>query len=201
MPEKNAELPQMLVRGISLISLSDYVKSRLKKDEVRDFFARLPKADSIVIQSAQKWKWYPFFMQRHLREEIANRFNPENPRAAVYDAGLFAATQETSTFLKAMLGFFSPGIVLKNSNVIWRKYYKSGKLRGTLTDDSHGIVELTGFSSDPIFCPMVQSWLVVSAKALKLKDAKVTETACIHNDDKVCRWTLAWNSDTPAALP
>jgi hypothetical protein len=67
MPEKNAELPQMLVRGISLISLRDYVKSRLSdKKEVKEFFKRLPKADSIVIQSAQKWKWYPFFMQRHL---------------------------------------------------------------------------------------------------------------------------------------
>jgi hypothetical protein len=187
------KLPQMLVRGISLISLREYVQSRLKPKDARRLFERLPAVDTEVILSAQKWQWYPFSMQRNLREEIAHHFNPRDPLEAVYEAGLFAAERETSTFHKAMIGFFSVDIVLKNSNKIWTKYYRMGKLTGTFVREGLGVVELSGFPSDPIFCPMITSWLVVAAKALKLPDAKVSETTCIHRGDANCSWDIVWN--------
>ncbi|MBD3285048.1 hypothetical protein GF359_01620 [candidate division WOR-3 bacterium] len=186
------KLPQILVRGISLISLGEYVKSRLKSNEERRFFTRLPAMDAEIILTAQKWQWYPFSTQRSLREGIAQRFDPRNPLDAIYDAGYYAAERETSTFLRAMLGFFSPRIVLRNANVIWSKYYSLGKLQGTFVREGFGIVELTGFPSDSKFCPMVTSWLTVASSTLKLSGAEVTKTACMHNNDPLCRWEIHW---------
>lgn len=185
---------EMLVRGISLVSLTEYAKSRLCGEDLKRFFAQLPADAARSILKAQKGGWYPFELDRRLREAIVREFNPSSPRKAIYDAGLFAASRETSTFLRAMLSFLSVSLVLDKAQAIWEKYCRPGKFRGTLVNEGHAVVELSEFGADGLFCPRVEAWLVVGAKALKLKDAKVTETACIHSGDDVCRWKITWTA-------
>jgi hypothetical protein len=192
MPEESTRLPKMLVRGVSLISLHKYLKSRLSEKDIKRFFESMPITHALTVLKAKKWMWYPFDVQRELRKAIARKFNSSRPREAVYDAGLFAALYETSTFLRAMLSFVPVPVVINNSQMIWRKYYSPGKLHGVMASNNHAIVELTEFPSDPIFCPMVESWLVIAAQSLGLKNATVKETACIYKGDICCRWETTW---------
>lgn len=192
MAPEGPQTPHMMVRGVSLISLYEYLKTRLDEKQLERFFDLLSPRESLTILSAKKWQWYPFGVQQELRTAIANWFNPQNPRDAVFDAGLFAAVYETSTFLRAILAYLPVRQILKNSQVIWNKYYKPGRLSGKHLSQGHARFELSRFPADAAFCPMITSWLVIAAQTMNLDKARVEETRCVHRGGNSCRWELHW---------
>lgn len=181
----------MLVRGISLISMREYVKTRLQGDKLKQFFTPFPDGEPDIIFSANKGQWYPFHIQRHMREQAASQFDPSNPRQAVMDMVAFTSDYEISSFLKGIIGILPPHMVLKNSAQVFGKFYQPGNMTALKADDKFSIIELVDFPADPLFCPVIDAWIMSAGRNMGL-ETEVTETSCIHRGDATCRWEVRW---------
>jgi hypothetical protein len=190
MSEETTGASQMSVRGISLISIREYVKSRLDGKGLERFFARFPEGEAEIIFTAVKSEWYPFRIQRHLREGIVHEFNPEDPRQAIFDMVEVTANYEISAFLKVILAHLPKRLVLAQIAKLWDKMYRPGKMTLLEGSDNHAVIEVSEFAHDPLFCPTMDAWLTVAARNMDLKNAEVAETACIHRGDERCRWEV-----------
>ncbi|MBD3285598.1 hypothetical protein GF359_04020 [candidate division WOR-3 bacterium] len=191
MTADKTDTPELLVRGISLISMREYVKTRLAGKDLEQFFTRFPESEEETIVNAKKGDWYPFVIQRHIRENVAKWFNPENPRKAVMDMVAFTADYEISAFLKGIIGILPVHMVLQQSAKVFGKFYNPGKMVAARRGETSATFELTGFPADPLFCPVIDAWIISAGKNMGL-DVKVKETACIHNGDDLCRWEITW---------
>jgi len=187
---RSEDNPGMWVRGISLISISRYVKSKLDPVEIKDFFSRLPEGEAETILSAEKSEWYPFMLQRHLREEIAARFNPENPRQAIFDMVEVTANYEITAFLRVILAHLPLKLVLRRLPKLWDKMYRPGKMTLLEGSDNHAVIKVTEFAHDPLYCPTMDGWLTVAARNMGFKKIEVRETSCIHRGDEACIWAV-----------
>ncbi len=192
MVEENVGIAPMLVRGISLISFREYVKSKLSGKDLEVFFSRLSIEDLQIILSVNKNEWHPFSVQRRLREQIAAWFNPENPKAAIFDACLFTAEYEMSSFLKGIMSFLPVHLVMRQTANLWDKYYKPGKMSAISLGDTRAALELTEFPADKLFGPTMTAWLTIAMKHLGLKNPEASQTADIHDGDNCWRWELYW---------
>lgn len=192
MPEASRRTHEMQVRGIALIALREYVNSRLQGEANQRFFSRLPTEVKDIIFEVNGREWYPFSIDTLLREEITREFNPQDPRVAIFDAGLYAANYDISSFIRTLMGFIPVRSILNRAQTLWDKFYRPGKFYAQPLDNG-AIFELTEFPSDPLFCPMIDAWLTVAARRLRLQGSKVSETACIHEGDELCRWEVHWS--------
>lgn len=192
MSNRTNDNPGMTVRGISLIAISAYVKSKLDPKRLTEFYTRFPRGEPEMILTAQKGEWYPFKLQRHLREETVKEFNPRDPRQAIFDMVEVTANYEISTFLKAILGYLPAKLVLKKTADLWDKYYRPGKMELVKYDGNHAVFEVTEFSHDRLFCPTMDAWLAVAGKNMRMDEILVKETSCIHRGDELCRWEVTW---------
>lgn len=183
--------PVMLVRGISLISMREYVKTKLNGEEVETFFSRFPPREAEAILGAKRGEWYPFYMQRHIREQVAAEFNPDNPRQAIMDMVAFTADYEISAFLKGIIGLLPVHMVLKQSARIFSKFYQPGRMTAIRMGERHSMFELKDFPADSLFCPVIDAWIMNAGKIMGL-EVEVTETACIHNGGDTCTWEVRW---------
>lgn len=192
---------QMWVRGISLISIREYVKSRLGEEGLEGFFSRFPKGEPEIILSAQKGEWYPFKLQQHLREQVVLEFNPKDPRQAIYDMVVFTANYEISIFLKAILAYLPVKLVLKKTADIWDKYYRPGRMELVNYNGDSACFEVKGFAHDELFCPTMYAWLKIAGQNMGFENTKIVQTACIHEGDALCRWEVSWisNNNTPSS--
>ncbi|MBD3287096.1 hypothetical protein GF359_10565 [candidate division WOR-3 bacterium] len=182
----------LLVRGISIISTREYLKTRLEGRGWVSFLAQLPADVRENTVNSYKSEWYPFRIQRVLREEIVRLFNPEHPRQAILNAYLFATRYEISAFLRGILSFMPVKLVIERAAALWRKYYNKGTMKAISLGKNGAALELTDFPGDRLFCPTVQAWLVNAAGYLRLKDVEGKETTCVHRGDEVCRWEVIW---------
>jgi hypothetical protein len=187
-----SNVPEPLVRGISLLSTRRYLRSHLKEVEWEGLLENLHPHHREIIRTVEKGSWYPFDIQRIMREEIAKRFNPGNPRQAILDAYLEATDYEISTFLRGMFSFLPVKLVVGRAAALWGKYYRPGVMQSVDMGEKKVALELTEFPADNLFCPTVEAWLTNASKYQKLKNAKVQETACIHRGDDLCRWEVTW---------
>lgn len=183
---------EMLVRGISLISFREYLRAQLTPEEFSEFFSRMPPEETEIILDPDKARWYPFTLQYSLRKHIAEWFDDKEPQQAIFDACLFTADYEMSTFLKGMMSFLPVKLVIRQTANLWHKYYTAGDLRVTSYKSGHIVLELTDFPADELFAPTMTAWLTVASQMLNLKDARVSQTADIHNGDALWRWEINW---------
>jgi len=191
--EDKSKHPELLVRGISIISTREYLKSRLEGPDWKIFVNKLPVDVREVISSASKSEWYPFTHQRLLREEIVRLFNPSSPRQAILDAYLFATRYEISAFLRGIFSFLPVKLVLARAAAVWDKYYNMGDMTAVFTSEKSASLELRDFPGDRLFCPTVEAWLVNAAKYLNLANPRVEETSCVHSGDSLCSWRVLWD--------
>lgn len=182
--------PDMWVRGISLISISRYVSSKLNDKKLRHFYSRFPEGEPEIILSARKSEWYPFRLQRHLREEIAQELNPHDARKAISEMVEITADYEISAFLRTILSHLPVRLVLRQLPKLWDKMYRPGEMKLLEGSDYHAVIEVSGFAHDPLFCPTMDAWLSVAAANMNLENVAVAETSCIHRGDKVCIWEI-----------
>lgn len=195
MAKEDVYIPEVTVCGSVLTSLCDYVRSRLQKKGLESFFTRLSPDDRRTIITARESEWYPFSLERHLREAIVREFNPEDPRRAVFEADLFISQYDISGLLYAILKSMPMDVLLKKAQLLWGRLYRPGRIRAVANNNNHVVVELMGFPSDPLFCPRIEAWSVVAARILGSKNVKVSETACLHRGHPLCRWEVTWNTD------
>lgn len=181
----------MLVRGVSLFALREYVRTKLEGGSLKAFLSPLGDEERQAVLNVDKAEWYPFDLQKKMRELIVQKFNPRDPEQAVFEACLYTAEYEMSTFLRAIMNFLPAKLVFKQTATVWDKYYSPGVMR-TIADDKKAVLELVDFPADKLFGPVVTAWLTVAAKMLELKDARVRETANIHKGDECWRWNVDW---------
>lgn len=187
---------QLKVRGISVISLREYVRANLDPTEFGHFMTNMFPADVDTIMNAKRSSWYPFSLQRKLRKAIANHFNPHYPEKAIFEAGLFAASYEISTFLKGMLGNVPLHLILGNVNLIWKKYYNQGTLNAVR--ERNGVsIHLNDFRSDALFCPLLDAWFKRVFSTIGFRNVTTKKESCIHTGDKCCTWAVTWKSPPP----
>lgn len=189
---RSADRPVMLVRGISLISMREYVKTKLNGERLEEFFARFPENEVEIILNAERSEWYPFYIQQDIRENVVLEFNPKDPRKAIMDLVAFTADYEISAFLRGIIGILPVHMVLRQSARIFSKFYQPGKMTAVRIGQRTSVFELTDFPADPLFCPVIDAWLTTAGKNMGLKNIEVRETRCIHRGGEVCRWMVFW---------
>lgn len=189
------------VRGIVLISIREYVQSRLKLADAGEFFKLLPFDVTHNAIHAERGKWYPYSMESALHYQVVRWFNPKNERQAILDLGLFTAAYQIKTFLRSMFTFLPLNLVFSRFPAIWSKLYRPGVLTVRSHTESSGVFELRGFSGDPLFCYLVQAWLEAACRHLKLKDVDIAETMCVHKGGGCCRWEAAWRPVKTSRVP
>ena len=192
--EGKSKVPELLVRGISLISMREYVKTMLAGEELEEFFSHFPESEEEAISNAKKGEWYPFEIQQHIRENVAKWFNPGNPRKAIMDMVAFTADFEISAFLKGIIGILPVHMVLQQSAKVFGKFYQPGKMVAIREGEYKALFELTDFLADSLFCPVIDAWLISAGKNMGF-EPNVVETACIHNGDDLCRWEVTWDEE------
>lgn len=188
------------MRGIALIAILEYIRSRFDVAGVSSFMKRLPFDVSHVVINAEKGKWYPFSVEGSLRSHIVEFTNSGEPRKVMGELGRFVASYEIESFLRGIFSFLPLQLVFKRFGNIWSKLYRPGRLLVRSSHDLGAVFELAGFASDPLFCPMAQAWLETAAHQLRLKKVKISETLCIHRGARRCRWELGWQTTRTIAV-
>jgi hypothetical protein len=189
MPKEGLSSASIMVRGVSIISLTEYVRTSLDPAEFGHFMLHRFTVDSKTLLQVQKKEWYPFSLQRRMREVIAEHFNPENPEKAVYDAGIFAASFEIASFLKGMLVNVPFHLALNNISVMWKKYYNKGNLQVNRTDSGVEI-ELKDFKPDPLFPPLIEAWFMQVFRTMGFHKVVVRDFGSESPGDPVLKWTV-----------
>ncbi|NLI98072.1 hypothetical protein GX441_05355 [bacterium] len=179
----------IMVRGVSIISLTEYVRASLDPAEFGHFMLHRLTSDSKTLLQIQKKEWYPFSLQRKMREVIAEHFNPRDPEKAVYDAGIFAASYEIASFLKGMLVNVPFHLALNNISVMWKKYYNKGTLLINRTD-AGVVIELKDFEPDPLFPPLIEAWFTQVFRTMGFLKVEVEDAGTKHSDDPVLQWRI-----------
>ncbi len=194
MSEQDAHIPQTLVRGVSIIAIREYVNHHLDEAERKGLLSRLPAEDVRTIITADKNEWYPLGIIKRLRAEVAKKFNPDDPRQAAFDIGLFTSTYEQSSFLKSIVRRLPIRLILNRAASLWRKFYRPGDMTLVEAKEGKAVLELRGFPpEDPLLCPQFTAWFFNAGQNKGLKNFKVEETKCIHKGDDCCRWEATWN--------
>jgi len=192
MSKENPKTLELFVRGVSLMGFYEYLQSRLQEPELKRLIDQLPDKTREVVHHIKKWEWYPLEMDRHMREAIVRRFNPQNPRAAVFEASYFTAEYDINSFLRGIFSFLPIPMIIRQIKTVWSKFYKSGNVVTVPLQDGGVALELTEFEADYLFCPTIEAWLLGAMRTIGLKGAEVKETMCIHTGDDRCRWELRW---------
>ncbi|MBN2379781.1 hypothetical protein JXM67_08275 [candidate division WOR-3 bacterium] len=180
------------VRGIVFIGIREYIQSKLALGEMDLFIKPLPFEVSYALINAEKGEWYPYSIQVKLHESIANRFDRNHPEKAIYDLGLYLAEFEINAVLRAMFGVFPIKLVASRVQTIWSKFYRKGKATARLVHDKKAVLELREFPTDRLFCSLVEAWMEVAARYLKLKELSVKQTVAIHKGTSLSCWEIEW---------
>jgi hypothetical protein len=182
------------VRGIALIGIREYVQSHLNAGDLSRFLNSLPFEASYTILNAEKGSWYPFSIESQLHQHIVKCRNPKAPHETMLDLGAFVAEYEINSFLRGLFSFLPLRLILNRFQSIWSKLYRPGNFVLRSSRELGAVFELAGFHSDPLFCHMVEAWLRVAGKHLKLENMVIKETACIHRGAGLCRWEVSWQT-------
>ncbi|NLI98073.1 hypothetical protein GX441_05360 [bacterium] len=188
---ETANEPDMLVRGVSLFALREYMRTKLEGGSLKAFLSPLSDDDKQAILNVEKAEWYPFDLQKKMRELIVRKYNPLDPEQAVFDACIYTAEYEMSTFLRAIMNFLPAKLVFKQTATVWNKYYSRGVMQ-TIAGDKKAVLELKDFPADKLFGPVVTAWLTVAARMLELNDVLIRQTGNIHKGDECWRWEAEW---------
>ena len=185
---------KVLVRGVAITAIMDYVKDRLGEEGCNDFLKRFPRDFIDKVLNVGKADWYPVDVISRLRNEVALEFNSQDQRQAAFDIGVFTATYEQSTFLKSIMRHLPIPLILRQAAALWRKFYRPGVMKVVETGDRKVILELTDFPPvDPLICPQFEAWLVSAGRNQNLENFEVKETLCLHKGKDRCRWELTWS--------
>lgn len=190
MTEERAKSPQ--VRGIVLIAIREFVQTHLPPSEKNVFFNTLSSDVKRTVFNAEKGEWYPYATQSRLHNHIAHWFKSPDPRQTIRDLGLFVANYEIDAFLRPIFSFLPFDVIMDRFHIVWEKLYRPGIFSVLSSNNTGAVFELSEFSSDPLFCPMIEGWLKVVANYLKLKNLSIKETSCIHRGQQSCRWEVSW---------
>ncbi len=205
--------PAVLVRGIAIIAVREYVREHLDEEGYVTFLSHLPVEHSRIVQEANRAEWYPVEIIRDLRARVAARFNPQDARKAAFELGLYTSTFEQSTFLRGIMKHLPLHLILKQAASLWKKFYRPGTMQvfekaiegeGGEEEGKEGeegevgmvALELHDFPAvDPLLCPQFEAWLFTAGKNQNLKNLAVKETLCVHKGDGCCRWEATWNKE------
>lgn len=196
--------PAVLVRGIAIIAVREYVREHLDEEGYSCFLSHLPGEHSRIILEVDRAEWYPVEIIRDLRARVAARFNPQDSRKAAFELGLYTSTFEQSTFLRGIMKHLPLHLILKQAASLWKKFYRPGTMQvveravqGREEGGEEGMValELHDFPAvDPLLCPQFEAWLFTAGKNQNLKNLAVKETLCVHKGDRCCRWEATWKN-------
>ncbi len=182
-------------RGLTLIQFKRYLVNKFGIDETDRIIETLPRHTANQIKFPDRGAWYEFEIQRQLREAIISRINPSDPYGVIYNMGLVTSSWDFSGFLKPIFSFIPLKTILKQSASLWSKYYDKGNMkvaRYQERETKQARLELYDFPSDPLFCPIVTSWMMTALNILKLPSTRVEHTVCIHKGSDLCRFDLYW---------
>lgn len=174
-----------------MFAFREYVRTKLEGGSLKAFLSPLGDEERQAVLDVDKAEWYPFDLQKKMRELIVQKFNPRDPEQAVFEACLYTAGYEMSTFLRAIMSFLPVNLVFKQTAAVWDKYYSPGTMHIDTTEGK-AVLELREFPADKLFGPVISAWLTVAAKMLELKEAQIKETANIHKGDECWRWVVEW---------
>lgn len=179
-------------RGLTLIQFKKYLFRTLGRKEGEQALDTLPQASAEAVRNAKKSSWYPFEIQRQLREVIIDAIDPSDPGGVMYRMGLETASWDFSTFLKPLFSFISVEMILNRVSSLWHKYYDQGEVRVTSFKPGDAVIELYDLPYDPYFCPLVTSWLMVALNTLKKNNPDVQKSEIVLQGKKICRFKLRW---------
>lgn len=195
MEVKNFPWRDINARGLTLIQFKRYLIETFSMKETIKTLGLLTPEHRDIVAHAQKSSWYPFEIQRQLREAIIARIDPDDPYGVMFRMGLATASWDFSGFLKPFFSFISKKTILNHSANLWGKYYDRGKM--SLIEYSeercYSCIELVEFSADPHFYPVVTSWMTVALKTLKASNPQVEYSHYVQ-DGPVMKFELRWDS-------
>jgi len=193
MGSKSSPWEGILTRGLTLIQFRRYLVEKLGHKETEEVISILAQDTADVIRNVKKGEWYPFEVQRQLREGIIQHVDSDDPLGVMYRMGLVTASWDFSTLLKPFFSFLSAELILNRSAVLWSKYYDHGEVKVKIFKEGYALLELSDFPSDPHFPPIVTSWMTVALQTLKKKNPRVEHSRCSRNGGELDCFELRWD--------
>jgi hypothetical protein len=185
------------VKGAVLLSRLSLVRSQCDEGGLQRVYARLPKAERIVLKGTiDPTAWYPFEVCDRLDLAIASELGGGLERIFLG----FGARSAEDNLPKTHASFLhskDPHGLLKQAAEIYQLYYNTGYRTYEWVAANQAVLrtfEARAFSRHDCFT--VIGWHEKAIEMCGGREPKVTEPLCRARGDARCEYVCSWQSDS-----
>lgn len=163
----------MKVKGTSLKTTRDFVKSKFPLLYDKWQLSLPEKSKTLLSSTIDSTAWYPFIEGFIIpANKIAEVCYQNNKRAAGVEMGEYSAEIALKGFYKVFLLIASPQFLLQRASKIFTTYYEPSKIEAEIEGSNHGILRVIDFEGvDEVIEYRIAGWV---KKALELANCKET---------------------------
>ncbi len=181
------------IKGIAIKSTINYIKSKLKPEELSNFENILSiEAKNLFISSILSSDWYEvnFFVEIMSRvPEIVKRDSYQ----VWWEMGRFSCEDGLSTVYKLFYKFGSPEFIIKRAAQVWSNYYSEGIFFVVSHSFNYAHVQIKDISfPHPALCIRISGWMERAIELSGGKNVILRHTLCKFQKQIIEEWKASW---------
>ncbi len=176
----------------SILLIKKFVEQIYSRAAARKTIDELTPEERRRFLRLEPEEWVEYDLYFHLLEAAARAVGRE-PILLAMEFGRFQAEHDTMLLHRAALRLGGPGVMILESDQIWRRYHDTGhfKIYEVLPRSARARVEgMEG--GGPLLCAVVQGFIAAGLELTGAREVKVEHIACRFRGDQVCEYMGTW---------
>lgn len=180
------------VKGNLVGARPRYVRERWGEEGIADVAARLSEPErKLFLATTLPFNWYPMRAMAEIDRAIVLGPMRGDP-FRMKDFGATIARYDLPTIYKVLFKVGSPAFVVRRIGVAYRTYIRGGSMRGETPTSASAIITLEGNLPKYLCTHGCAGWFSAAIELSGGRRVRVTETDCVHDGAKHCRWEAHW---------
>jgi len=180
------------VRGMTYVSLNKWVRTKLSEAAYEEFLEALPEKPRDILLHAVEKDWYPEENVYAVYKQVVKTIG-KGDDSVLREFGEFTAKDNLGSFMRGLIAFASPEMVIKRTPLFWPRYNNGGRMTVDRLRPGAATITMWDHYGGGEVCPAIEGWVIAAVKMARGKEVEMTHPVCRYrtNADR-CVWEVRW---------
>jgi hypothetical protein len=180
------------LKGTNIVHTRSYIESSLGLEGWATVAAGMSVESRAALDSVVAVGWYPASLHLDVLRAIDTELD-RGKGVLVQSAASYGAEYDFTRIHRVLFRLANPGFLLQHVEMIWARFYDSGRWSVTRPTPTSTQASLADFGVvDAMYCAYLAAYFGRLFELVGARDVKVAHPTCRARGDAVCRYDGVW---------